>query len=213
LEAHCDVLLKIVNESSTDHSVFEPTIYSGSYRPSREEEFRLFFIGHVLRNIQGKYPIWGNIIDMGGIKHKIRLEKRSMSIELIVETLREWISNQPDELPVILNKHCSYCQFQALCKSKAEQEDHISLLDGLTPRMIQQYEKRGIFTVKQLSYLFKLRRHKRRSKRTMMYKPELQALAIRTGKIYLQSLPQISRQPIEIVIDIEGVQIDKFITL
>jgi predicted RecB family nuclease len=39
----------------------------------------------------------------------------------------------------------------------------------------------------------------------MMYKPELQALAIRTGKIYLQSLPQISRQPIEIVIDIEGV--------
>ena len=38
-----------------------------------------------------------------------------------------------------------------------------------------------------------------------MHSLELQALAIRTGKIYIQELPEISRQSIELFLDIEGV--------
>src|SRR5262249_25680557 len=34
---------------------------------------------------------------------------------------------------------------------------------------------------------------------------ELQALAIRTGKIHVEHLPELSRGPVELVVDIEGV--------
>jgi hypothetical protein len=37
------------------------------------------------------------------------------------------------------------------------------------------------------------------------HKPELRALAIRTGKIYIQELPSFSRQSVELFVDIEGI--------
>ncbi len=73
--------------------------------------------------------------------------------------------------------------------------------------MIRKYEKRGIFTVKQLSYLFKPKKRRKDAKKSppITHKVELQALAIRTRQIYLQELPEISRQPVELFLDIEGI--------
>jgi predicted RecB family nuclease len=72
---------------------------------------------------------------------------------------------------------------------------------------MRQYEKKGIFTVKQLSYLFKPRTRKKRSRKppAVTHKVELQALAIREKKIYLQELPTLSRQPVELFVDMEGI--------
>jgi hypothetical protein len=81
------------------------------------------------------------------------------------------------------------------------------LLDGVTARVIRQYERKGIFTVKQLSYLFKPRKRKKGDRKPppVTHKVELQALAIREQKIYLQELPTLSRQPVELFVDMEGV--------
>jgi hypothetical protein len=81
------------------------------------------------------------------------------------------------------------------------------LLDGVTARVMRQYERKGIFTVKQLSYLFKPRKRKKGSRKPppVTHKVELQALAIREHKIYLQELPTLSRQPVELFVDMEGV--------
>src|SRR3989442_1987302 len=93
-----------------------------------------------------------------------------------------------------------------LCRDKAEKEDDLSLLDRVTPKIIQQYHKKGIFTVRQLSYTYKPRRSRKKAKKkTILHKLELQALAIRTNKIYIQELPTLSRQPVELFLDIEGV--------
>jgi predicted RecB family nuclease len=71
---------------------------------------------------------------------------------------------------------------------------------------MRQYEKKGIFTVKQLSYLFKPRKRKMRSRKPppVTHKLELQALAIREKKIYLHELPDLPRQPVELFLDMEG---------
>src|SRR5262249_10574246 len=37
------------------------------------------------------------------------------------------------------------------------------------------------------------------------FNPELQALALRTGKTYLHQLPQLARQRVEVFLDIEGI--------
>jgi hypothetical protein len=76
----------------------------------------------------------------------------------------------------------------------------------MTPKIMLKYHKKGIFTVNQLSYLFKPRRRKR--KRTIVplgFNLELQALALRTNKIYVHQPPLIPIHPTEIFLDIEGV--------
>jgi len=125
----------------------------------------------------------------------------------IVSPLQEWSSFPVSQPPaIILNKHCVYCQFQKSCRSRAEESDNLSQLSEMNVRKIKQYEKKGIFTIKQLSYSFKPRRLKKRARNHQKtHKPELRALAIRTGKIYIQELPNLSRQNIELFIDIEGV--------
>lgn len=111
------------------------------------------------------------------------------------------------EAPVILNKHCSVCQFRKKCKEIAIQEDNLNLLDKVTPKVLRQYERKGVFTVKQLSYLSQPRKRKRRAKNPppIAHSVELQALAIRTNKIYLRELPTLNRQKTELYLDVEGI--------
>ncbi len=98
------------------------------------------------------------------------------------------------------------CQFREQCKERAIQEDNLSLLDRVTPKTVRQYKKKGIFTVKQLSYLFKPRKRKKKARKSpsINHDLKLQALAIRTGKIYLQEIPSLVRKETELYLDIEG---------
>jgi len=145
---------------------------------------------------------------MDGTSHAVKLEHHAKDLRRLLEPLHAWtMAESPTPPPIVLNKHCPLCPFQRLCSAQAEQEDNLSLLHGITARVMRQYERKGIFTVKQLSYLFKPRKPKKRSRKppSVTHKVELQALAIREQKIYLQELPALSRQPVELFLDMEGV--------
>ena len=145
---------------------------------------------------------------MDRTSHTVKLDHHSKALRPLLEPLHEWITaDSPTPPPLVLNKHCPLCPFQRRCHAQAEQEDNLSLLNGVTARVMRQYEKKGIFTVKQLSYLFKPRKRRigRRKSSPAMHKVELQALAIREHKIYLQELPDLPRHPIELFVDMEGV--------
>ena len=208
LEATCDLLTKVDGKSALGRYRYEPTIVVGTHNISKSQRLRLFFVGYVLGKAQNRFPETGRIIDASGKSHKIKLGNSEKTILPVLESLREWkAASGMEPPPVILNKHCPSCQFQSLCRSEAEREDNLSLLDRIsTARAIRKYEKKGIFTVRQLSYIFKPRRRKKRArKQPLAHKPELQALAIRTGKIYLQEVPEIHRHPVELFLDMEGI--------
>jgi len=81
----------------------------------------------------------------------------------------------------------------------------------MTPKLMQKYQKKGIFTVKQLSYVYKPRRRRKpTAKAAATFNVELQALALRTGKIYLDDPPSIPDYPVELFLDIEGIPDEKF---
>src|SRR6266545_2572775 len=207
LEAKCDVLTKVKMPSSLGGYSYEPTILVGTHNITKEQKLELLYVGYVLGKIQNKLPKNGTIVGASGVPHKLNLENSPTVLLPLLSPLKEWLATSSTEPPpVILNRHCPYCQFQSLCKSKAEQDDNLSLLEGISSRAIQRYEKKGIFTLKQLSYLFKPRRPRKRAKTSSStHKPELQALAIRTGRIYIQQLPNLSRQAVELFLDIEGI--------
>ena len=95
---------------------------------------------------------------------------------------------------------------QEKCLEQAEKDDNLTLLDRMTPKVMRKYQKKGIFTITQLSFLFKPRRQrKKRKDRPTGFNLELQALALRTGKIYLHQPPLIPLHSTELYLDIEGI--------
>jgi predicted RecB family nuclease len=195
LAAHCGVLTRVEGTSTFGKYRYEPAIFVGTHSISNEQKLELSFVGNVLERLQHKSPMAGRIIGMDGTAHTVKLEPGSKALTPFLEPLHGWITvDSPKPPPLVLNKHCPLCPFQRLCHAQAEQEDNLSLLNGVTARVMRQYEKKGIFTVKQLSYLFKPRKPKKRSRKPppITHKVELQALAIREQKIYLQELPALA---------------------
>jgi predicted RecB family nuclease len=212
LKADCDMLTKVRRSSSLSTHSYEPTIIVGTHQVTREQKLALLFNGYVLGQLQNKLPATGTIVGTDGQAHKVGLETADQTLRPMIEALRQWTGSSPSTLPpVILNKHCPSCQFRKECLEQAEKDDDLSLLDRITPKKIRQYQKKGIFTVTQLSYVFKPRRsRKRRTKAPASFKVELQALALRTGKIYIQELPALLRREVELFIDIEGIPDQNF---
>jgi predicted RecB family nuclease len=212
--AKCAVLSKVRTHSAFGHYSYEPTIVVGSHTIKKEHRLEIFFVSHVLELVQEKRPVSGRIVGLDGKSHRVKLENGAKALIPFLEPLQEWVAEETPEPPcLILNKNCLACQFHDLCREKAVQEDSLSLLDGIsTQKAINRYERKGIFTVKQLSYTFKPRKRRKRTKNPppVLHKPELQALAIRDQKIYLQELPELTRQPVELFLDIEGVPDQQF---
>ena len=208
IQATCGLLTKVEGNSSLGRCHYEPTIFVGTRSISKEQRVGLFFAGHVLEHIQKKRPMAGRIIGIDGKSHKVKLEDIGKTLNPLLRPLHEWvISSSPEESLLILNKHCPLCPFQSRCKDQAEKEDNLSLLDGIsTFKQMKKYEQKGIFTVNQLSFLYRSRKQRKRSRKRLVptHSLELQALVIRTGKIYLQVVPEIPRQRVELFLDIEG---------
>jgi predicted RecB family nuclease len=212
LAADCDVLTKMHRGSSLNSHSYEPTIIVGTHQVTKEQKLALLFVGYVLGQLQNKLPATGTIVGADGQAHKVGLESADQILIPVIKALRQWTSSSPSTPPpVILNKHCPTCQFRKGCLEQAEKDDDLSLLDRITPKKIRQYQKKGIFTVTQLSYLFKPRRSRKRpTKAPVSFKVELQALALRAGKIYIQEFPKLLRREVELFIDFEGIPDQSF---
>ncbi len=212
LTADCDVLMKVHRSSSFGSHSYEPISIVGTHQVTKEQKLALLFVGYVLGQLQNTLPAAGRIVGADGQAYKVAMESADRTLMPTIEALRQWTGNvSSTPPPVILNKHCPTCQFRKGCVEQAEKDDDLSLLDRITPKTIRQYHKKGIFTVTQLSYVFKPRRsRKRRIKAPVSFKVELQALALRTGKIYIQELPTLLRSEVELFLDLEGIPDQNF---
>jgi predicted RecB family nuclease len=204
--AHYDFLRKIRDSSRLGRFSYEPTNVIGTLRASRSDTVALAYQGFVLGELQGRQPSCGTLILLGDQSCKVKLVHKYKEVRRIIEALRLWASQPTSEAPpVVLNKHCPSCPFQEACLQQAEKEDNLTLLDRMTPKLMRKYHDKGIFTVRQLSHIYKPRRSRKKAKRQVRHSLELQALAIRTGKVYVEHLPELQRSPVELFLDIEGV--------
>src|SRR5262249_22104821 len=145
-------------------------------------------------------------IRMGGHPSKVRLTSKYKEVRRIGDAVRAWADDPAsDAPPVVLNKHCPSCPFRDACLQQAEKEDNLSLLDRMTPKLMRKYHDKGIFTIRQLSHIYSPRRSRKKARRQVRHHLELQALAMRTGKIYVERLPELPRAPVELVVDLEGI--------
>src|SRR3990172_4126114 len=205
LEARCDALKRGKTSADEGGCGYEPVKVLGTRRVTKSQVLGLAYLGHVLGQVQPRPPATGTLIRVGGQVCRVKLAGRYKEVRSIVATLRA-LAGEPAPVapPVILNKHCPCCSFRDYCRQRAEKEDTLRVLDRITPPLLQKYHGKGVFTVHQLSFLFKPRRSRRKAKRPVRHRLELQALAIRTGKTYVEHLPDLHRRDGELFVDVEG---------
>ena len=113
---------------------------------------------------------------------KVKTYTLAREVRKQVEKINTLLSNNlPPDL--ILNRHCTECEFQEQCRQRAIEKDELSLLAGMTEKERKKLNGKGIFTITQLSYIFRPRRRPKRMRdRQEKYHHSLKALAIREKK-------------------------------
>ena len=145
---------------------------------------------------------------------KVRLDAKlyRQAEQVLDEVKRLQAGGEPPRLT--LNKHCQVCEFKQRCREQAEQADDISLLGGVGEKELRKLNRKGIFTLTQLSCTFRPRKRGKRVKRTSYnHYPALQALAIREKKVHVYGTPDIPRKPVQVFFDAEGSEDGGFVYL
>lgn len=213
-EAECAFIEKMGDNL---HQSYCPAIFVGTHCVTKYHKLMVLFAGYVLSLIQDDAPKTGKIIRIGHMTTTVKLDKMFHAIPRLLDGLRNLCVGNPSDSPtIILSQHCLHCQFYVACKVQAEKADNLSLLAAIsTPKLMKKYERKGIFTVNQLSYLYRPRRQRKRSRRppSVCHSVELQALMLRVGKTYVKESPQLLREDIELFLDIEGIPDQQFFYL
>ena len=167
LSASCDLLVRIDPLSASGGLAYCPQVVTGTYSITDDQRFALSFGGMSWGLIQEEPAgLWQD-------HHASTAPPtRSRSPTVIGKPRRSWLrcggwlTETRRRLRSFLNRHCPLCPFRTECLAKAEADDDLSLLDRMTPKAIRRYHKKGIFTVNQLSYVFRPRRKRKRTKAT-----------------------------------------------
>lgn len=200
-------IFKVVQEASSSKvSLYEPLIFTNSNAVRQEDRLEITFAGYVLSKIYGTPPLKGRVVQINSAETNVRLLDSTKHILPVISILEGWVHSRQEPPTTILNKHCPYCEFQHVCRPIAEKEDSISQLARIGEKELRRYEKKGIFTIKQLSYLYRPKKPNKRLKfRAATHKYELQALALRSGNIYIHGeLVEIPHADTEIFFDVEA---------
>lgn len=212
LRADCDAISQADRRNQRSHVPHEPHLVVGTHSITKEQRLGLAFAGFVIGEIRRYRPKTGFTIPVADKPQRIRLESLYPTIRTTIADLRKLIDTEsPEPPPLILNEHCSTCPFRQHCLREAEEAGNLSLLKRMTPKLFRKYHSKGIFTVMQLSHVFRpRRRRKRKTAAPITFNVELQALALRTGKIYLNESPSIPENPVGVFLDIEGIPDENF---
>ncbi|MBW1744574.1 MAG: TM0106 family RecB-like putative nuclease, partial [Deltaproteobacteria bacterium] len=170
-----------------------------------QQKLLLTFGAFVLGQIQGHTPAIGVVVYSQYCKiTTFRLARFESKVNDLLDGLRELtIDNVEPQLT--LNRYCELCQFRDRCTNEATAKDDLSLLRSMSETEKKKNNRKGIFTVKQLSYTFRPRkRNKGGDVQRSPYYYSLQALAIRENKTYILNKPTIPTPRIQAYVDMEG---------
>ena len=211
VSALCVGMMKNSSGMSRD-GYYSPVIFSHKNKVSKEDRYVLAFRAWILEKRQDRRLEFGEIIYGDTCKRsKVKLARHINEIEKIVGHMRGCVDNPP---PFILNEHCQICEFRETCREKAMKEEHLGLLGVMSAKDVVKKNKKGIFTLTQLSYTFRPRRRRKTAENYKRpHSVALRALAIRDKKVCVHGTPVMPRKPVQIFFDIEGKEDGSFIYL
>src|SRR5262249_45244848 len=178
----------------------------------RRQKLLVAVLGLSLAGVQGLRPAVG-LVARGseGRLGKVQLDaKLYRQAEQILDELKRLQAG--GEAPKLaLNRHCQVCEFRQRCRSVAVEQDDISLLETVSEKELRKLNRKGIFTLTQLSCTFRPRKKSKRVKKVGHIRyTALQALAVREKKVHVYGTPDLPSKPVQIFLDAEGSEDGRF---
>jgi predicted RecB family nuclease len=184
---------------------FVPYHFESANELTKNNKLSLAFDALVLSKTVGRE------VSLGKITHGDRYATLKVKLSSLASEVHNRIKHitalLADDSPpdLVLNRHCSQCEFQMRCRQRATEKDELSLLSGLSEKERKRLHGKGIFTVTQLSYTFRPRRRRRDSRdKPEKFHHSLRALAIRENKIHAVDLPNPKLDGTPVYLDVEG---------
>src|SRR5262245_41121240 len=116
---------------------------------SKDDKLLLAFDAFVLAQVLGRDIAVAKIIHGD---HHITLRVKTSALVAEVQKRVQKIAvclASPTPPDLVLNRHCSECEFRDRCRRQALESDDLSLLAGMSTKERQKLRSKGIFTVTQ----------------------------------------------------------------
>lgn len=146
-----DLLVKQPGESIFGDWLYEPTNIKLGRRPKPEYQIVTAFSAHLLAAIQGIVPSTAWLILRRQDSYTVRLERWiPLMQEMLSGCIETLLQHQEPEV-FISRQKCGLCHWYSSCYAIAQQEQHLSLLPGVTPSRYRDLQVLGIGTVESLA--------------------------------------------------------------
>ena len=206
LSLRCDALKRGDGASKLGDYHYVPVLHNDGDKVGRGHKLLLAILGLAIARVQVLRPSVGLVARgpearLGRVRLSPKLYRRA---EQILGELGR-LQAGGDTPRLTLNGHCQLCEFRQQCHAQAAKDDDLSLLRGMSEQEISRQNSKGIFSVRQLSYTFRVRRKNKRAKSQAFPRSfALQALAIRENKVHVHGNYSVPSSPTSVYLDIEG---------
>lgn len=191
-----------------------PIMITPKEKLTKNEKISLTVRTLLLNRIVPQFPETGRIIFGKELKaSSIRMEDYRRTAQKVLDDLTTLMIENVTPL-IMRQDNCRICEFEENCRRYLIERDDLSLMGSIDAIEIVKKNKKGIFTINQLSYNFRPKRFKKMRVGGRPFSPELKALAIRDKKTYILDTPhEIKSGKTEIYLDFEGLPDENFIYL
>jgi predicted RecB family nuclease len=209
-----DALERVDLTGTIPATAYAPIFFVHNEKVSSHDRLLCAFQASILSRVQGAQPQFGTIVNGKNFKQsRVELVTLAGALGNTLGQLKTLAAGEKAP-PLVLNKHCSECEFRRQCRATAIQKDDLSLLTGLSPKEIAEHNRKGIFTITQFSYTFRPGRMKRIVEAGgRRHDPALQALALRERTIYITQRQAVPNPKVKVYLDAEGLIDPTFIYL
>jgi predicted RecB family nuclease len=197
---------RVPSDSRNKRSFLIPVRFVFANKLTRDDKLLIAFDAlRLSESLARKVPFGKIIYGDQFATIKVKTAAISAHVRKLTQRTVELLSN-PSPPDLVLNKHCVACEFQSRCHQKAMEKDDLSLMPRMTEKERTRFQKKGIFSITQLSYTFRpLRTPKNVAKKPRKYCHALKALAIREHKTYFVDSPELKLEGTHVYLDVEGI--------
>ena len=184
ISLHFDGIKRIDGESKLGSFHYVPMLFH-EVGNAKQQKVLLRIYGYILGQLQGRPPAIGLVWRGNEIKPiRMHLGAGMNDVQHLIDDFI--LRNESKEPPkLILNEHCSICEYRERCQSQARLEDNLSQLRGIGAKEIARFSRKGIFTLTQLAHTFRPRRKGKGQGTSNAHSHALKAMAIMAKKVYV----------------------------
>ncbi|MBP0029523.1 TM0106 family RecB-like putative nuclease [Roseofilum sp. Guam] len=149
--SHPTLWVKTPGESKFGPWKYTPVDIKWGKRPKREYQMVSVFHAWILSQIQGEWPDKGELVLRERSPYTVDLARlwpdfQSLLTEMLTMLLE---SNEPEVF--ISRQKCSLCQWLTGCHQVAQQQNHLSLIPGITPKRYERLQELGLTSLESLT--------------------------------------------------------------